>query len=68
MKNPLTNYFCFSSHNTYLTGNQFTSDSKAERYRDDLENGYRCLEIDVHVNLLSFRMEILSPLLSTAIP
>ena len=29
---PLTDYFCYSSHNTYLSGNQLTSDSKIERY------------------------------------
>lgn len=45
---PLTSYYCYSSHNTYLTGNQLTSDSKAERYMQDLENGLRCVEIDVH--------------------
>lgn len=46
---PLTSYYCLSSHNTYLTGNQLTSDSRTERYLQDLEAGYRCLEIDVHV-------------------
>lgn len=33
---PLTDYFCYSSHNTYLSGNQLTSDSKIERYIEDL--------------------------------
>ena len=45
---PLTDYFCFSSHNTYLSGNQLTSDSKIERYIEDLETGLKCVEIDVH--------------------
>jgi hypothetical protein len=45
---PLTDYFIYSSHNTYLSGNQLTSDSKAERYIEDLENGVKCVEIDVH--------------------
>ena len=54
---PLTQYHCLSSHNTYLTGNQLTSDSRTERYLEDLEHGYRCVEIDVHVRLLVFRTE-----------
>ena len=45
---PLTHYYCYSSHNTYLTGNQLTSDSNAERYLVDLLSGIRCVEIDVH--------------------
>lgn len=45
---PLNYYYCYSSHNTYLTGNQITSDSRAERYIEDLEDGVRCLEIDTH--------------------
>ena len=45
---PLTDYFCYSSHNTYLSGNQLTSDSKIERYLEDLERGLKCVELDVH--------------------
>jgi phosphatidylinositol phospholipase C, gamma-2 len=43
LREPLTSYYCLSSHNTYLTGNQLTSDSRTERYLEDLEAGYRCL-------------------------
>jgi hypothetical protein len=45
---PLTDYFCYSSHNTYLSGNQLTSDSKVERYIEDFEGGVKCVEADVH--------------------
>lgn len=33
---PLTSYYCYSSHNTYLTGHQISSDSEASRYSEDL--------------------------------
>ncbi|KAL6352258.1 hypothetical protein LRP88_14463 [Fusarium phalaenopsidis] len=49
LSRPLTNYFISSSHNTYLSGNQNQTASRAsaEAYRDILMQGCRCVEIDV---------------------
>jgi len=43
----IANYFISSSHNTYLSGNQLSSEASVEAYKAVLEKNCRCIEIDV---------------------
>ncbi|KAM7258205.1 hypothetical protein ACFE04_013946 [Oxalis oulophora] len=47
MSAPLAHYFLFTGHNSYLTGNQLTSDSSIHPIVDALRRGVRVIELDL---------------------
>ncbi|XP_044504878.1 phosphoinositide phospholipase C 2-like isoform X3 [Mangifera indica] len=50
MDSPLAHYFLFTGHNSYLTGNQLSSDSSVEPIIKALNKGVRVIELDLWPN------------------
>ncbi|KAK7385528.1 hypothetical protein VNO78_31250 [Psophocarpus tetragonolobus] len=50
MSFPLAHYFLYTSHNSYLTGNQFSSASKTSAIIKALKKGVRVIELDLWPN------------------
>ena len=45
---PMNDFYINSSHNTYLTGHQLTSESSENMYKIAMENGARLVELDCY--------------------
>lgn len=47
MNAPLAHYFMYTGHNSYLTGNQLSSDSSVQPIIRALQRGVRVIELDL---------------------
>ncbi|KAL6987813.1 1-phosphatidylinositol phosphodiesterase [Sarracenia purpurea var. burkii] len=59
MTAPLSNYFIYTGHNSYLTGNQLNSDSSDIPIIEALQRGVRGIELDMWPNSTKDNVDIL---------
>lgn len=58
MNAPLAHYFLYTGHNSYLTGNQISSDSSTQPIISALKNSVRVIELDLWPNSRSDDAEV----------
>ncbi|KAL3630582.1 hypothetical protein CASFOL_023566 [Castilleja foliolosa] len=59
MTAPLQHYFIYTGHNSYLTGNQLSSDCSEIPIARALENGVRGIELDLWPNSTKDNVHVL---------
>lgn len=59
MTAPLSHYFVFTGHNSYLTGNQLSSDCSDVPIIHALQRGVRVIELDIWPNAAKDNVDVL---------
>lgn len=68
MNAPLPHYFIYTGHNSYLTGNQLSSDSSDAPIIEALHSGVRVIELDLWPNSDEDDVDVLHGMYGVGVP